>query len=187
MAEISNIADKTKLPASVERFVLHWGDLGSEWGVNRSVSQIQALLYLSDKPLTAEDIADQLGMARSNVSTSLKELLAWTLIRRIPMRNDRRDHYEAEVDLWEMAAKIAAGRKAREIDPAITALDSCVKDAEADKQVSPVARKRLKNMQVFLRDVDRWYGQMLAMPSGKRDLVLKLGSKILSYLPTPKS
>jgi DNA-binding transcriptional regulator GbsR (MarR family) len=186
MTEISNFAEKTKLPEALERFVLHWGDLGSEWGVNRSVSQIQALLYLSDKPLTAEDIAEQLGMARSNVSTSLKELLVWGLIRRVPVRNDRRDHYEAEVDLWEMAAKIAAGRKAREIDPAIAALNSCVEDAERDKAVSSTARNRLKNMQVFLRDVDRWYGQMLAMPSGKRDLVLKLGSKILSYLPAPK-
>lgn len=187
---MTGLTDKTsiaKLPEPVERFILQWGDLGGQWGVNRSVSQIQALLYLSEKPLTAEQIAEQLGMARSNVSTSLKELLSWNLIRRVPMRNDRRDHYEAEVDLWEMAAKIAAGRKAREIDPAMAILSSCVAEAKTDKAVSATARKRLGDMHGFMQDVDRWYAQMLSMPRAKRDIVLKLGSKILSYLPGSKS
>lgn len=92
---MTEITDIRELPAAVERFVLHWGDMGSHWGVNRSVSQIHALLYLSERPLTAEDIAEALGMARSNVSTSLKELLAWNLIRRVPLNGDRRDHFEA--------------------------------------------------------------------------------------------
>jgi DNA-binding transcriptional regulator GbsR (MarR family) len=184
MTEISEIQ---KLPAPVERFVLQWGDLGGQWGVNRSVSQIQALLYLSDRPMTAEEISEKLGMARSNISMSLKELLSWNLIRRVPMRNDRRDHYEAETDLWEMAARIAAGRKAREIDPAIAVLKSCVADAASDADVTPLARKRLNDMHAFMQDVDRWYGQMLAMPRAKRDLVLKLGAKIVSFLPGAKS
>ena len=102
---------------AVERFVLHWGDMGSRWGINRSVAQIHALLYLAERPLTAEDIADTLGMARSNVSNSLKKLGAWKLIRRAPVMGDRRDHYEAETDLWEMVSRIAQGRKEREIDP----------------------------------------------------------------------
>src|SRR3982750_2519472 len=110
MTEISE-----KSPAAVERFVLHWGDMGGQWGVNRSVAQIHALLYLSDRPLTAEAIADTLGMARSNVSNSLRELLAWKLVRRAPLLGDRRDHYEAETDLWEMVTRIAQGRKEREI------------------------------------------------------------------------
>ena len=101
---------KKKLPAVVERFILHWGDMGDEWGVNRSVSQIHGLLYLSDRPLTAEDIAASLGIARSNVSNSLKELLAWNLIRRVPIAGDRRDHYEAETDVWEIAARVVEGR-----------------------------------------------------------------------------
>ena len=113
---------KKKLPAAVERFVLHWGDMGDEWGVNRSVSQIHGLLYLSEIPMTADDIADTLGMARSNVSNSIRELLSWNLIRRVPIMGDRRDHYEAETDIWEVAARIAAGRKEREIDPAVEAL-----------------------------------------------------------------
>src|SRR6516165_6236927 len=100
---MTEITDKpATLPPAVERFVLQWGDMGGHWGVNRSVSQIHALLYLSERPLTAEDIADELGLARSNVSNSIKELLTWNLIRRIPVKGDRREHFEAEADVWEM-------------------------------------------------------------------------------------
>src|ERR1700686_4132828 len=130
MTEISN-TQKT-LPAAVERFILHWGDMGGQWGVNRSVSQIHALLYLSERPLTAEEIAETLGLARSNVSNSIKELLAWSLIRRVPVRGDRREHFEAEADIWEMFTRIAAGRKERELDPAIAALRACVVEAQED-------------------------------------------------------
>src|ERR1700722_18880030 len=121
---------KKKLSPAVERFILHWGDMGDQWGVNRSVSQIHGLLYLAEAPMTAEDIADRLGMARSNVSNSIKELLAWNLIRRVPILGDRRDHFEAETDIWEMVARIAAGRKEREFDPALKALRACVAEAE---------------------------------------------------------
>src|SRR5436309_15299837 len=112
--------------------------MGDEWGVNRSVSQIHGLLYLAEAPMTAEDIAETLGLARSNVSNSIKELLAWNLIRRVPMRGDRREHFEAEADVWEMFIRIAAGRKEREIDPAIAALKFCVSAADADAKVHPV-------------------------------------------------
>jgi DNA-binding transcriptional regulator GbsR (MarR family) len=114
----------------VEQFVLRWGDMGTQWGVNRSVAQIQALLFLSERPLTAEDIAAKLGMARSNVSNSLKELLAWKLIHRVPVLGDRRDHYEAEADLWQMATKVAQGRKAREIDPMVAAIGAAMQDID---------------------------------------------------------
>src|SRR3954467_8577541 len=102
-----------KLAPAVERFVLQWGDMGDEWGVNRSVSQIHGLLYLAEEPMTAEDIADTLGMARSNVSNSIKELLSWNLTRRVPIRGDRRDHFEAETDIWQVPARIAPSRKER--------------------------------------------------------------------------
>src|SRR5918996_2667574 len=109
MSEIYVMTETTvesqKLAPAVERFVLHWGDMGSQWGVNRSVSQIHALLYLSERPLTAEDIADTLGLARSNVSNSIRELMAWDLIRRVPVKGDRRDHFEAETDLWEISMR----------------------------------------------------------------------------------
>jgi DNA-binding transcriptional regulator GbsR (MarR family) len=184
MTEITEINVKT--PVSIERFILHWGDMGAQWGVNRSVSQIQALLFVSSEPLTAEDISERLNMARSNVSNSLKELLSWNLIRRVPVMNDRRDHYEAEVDVWEIASRIAAGRKAREIDPALVTLRICVSEAEADDSISILARQRLQQMLAFTEQVDRWYGQMLSLPRGKRDLLLRLGAKIASYLPGGK-
>src|SRR6202522_3120472 len=114
---MTEITDKKKLPAAVERFVLHWGDMGDEWGVNRSVSQIHGLLYLAEAPMPADDIADTLGMARSNVSNSIKELLAWNLIRRVPIMGDRRDHFEAETDIWEVAARGGARREERGKEP----------------------------------------------------------------------
>jgi DNA-binding transcriptional regulator GbsR (MarR family) len=175
-----------ELPAAIERFILNWGDMGGSWGVNRSVSQIHALLYLSNAPLTAEDIADTLDMARSNVSSSLKELLSWGLVRRVPMRADRRDHYEAETDIWEIFARIAAGRKEREIDPAIAALRSCVTDAEADRAVHPVARERLKTMLEFTETVDRWYAQMTKVPRPKLLALLRLGSRVINLLPSAR-
>ncbi len=117
---MTEITDRPKpLRPAVERFVLKWGEMGGEWGVNRSVAQIQALLYLSCDPLSAEDIAEALSIARSNVSTSLKELLGWGLIKRVNVRGDRRDFYEAEADMWEIVTRIAIGRKSREIDPVI--------------------------------------------------------------------
>src|SRR5207244_9522414 len=123
---MTEITAKKKLPAVVERFILHWGDMGDQWGVNRSVSQIHGLLYLAEAPMTAEDIAETLGMARSNVSNSIKELLAWNLIRRVPILGDRRDHFEAETDSWEVAARIAGRRKEGEIDPGVVAVSAFV-------------------------------------------------------------
>src|SRR5258708_15905832 len=155
---------KKKFPAVVERLILQWGDMGDQWGVNRSVSQIHGLLYLAEAPMTAEDIADTLGLARSNVSNSIKELLAWNLIRRVPILGDRRDHFEAETDIWEVAARIAAGRKEREIDPAVDALRACVSDAADDPTISPVASKRLKEILAFTELVDPSYTHMLKVP-----------------------
>jgi DNA-binding transcriptional regulator GbsR (MarR family) len=176
-----------KLAPAIERFVLQWGDMGDEWGVNRSVSQIHGLLYLSEEPLTAEDIAEQLGMARSNVSNSIKELLSWNLIRRVPILGDRRDHFEAETDIWEVAARIAAGRKQREIDPAIEALRACVADAADDPKISQLASKRLKEMLLFTETVDGWFTQMLKVPRPKLIALMRLGGRIVSLLPSGSS
>jgi DNA-binding transcriptional regulator GbsR (MarR family) len=184
---MTEVSDRTRqLPAPLERFILHWGDMGGQWGVNRSVSQIHALLYLSEQPLTADDIAAALGLARSNVSNSLKELLAWNLIRRVPIRGDRREHFEAETDLWEIATRIAAMRKEREIDPAIATLRACVADAEGDPTVHAVAAKRLKDMLAFVDMVDRWYAQMFMVPKAKLAALIRLGTRIVSLLPGGK-
>ena len=185
---MTEITDITKpLPPAIERFVLKWGDMGGQWGVNRSVSQIQALLYLSERPLTAEEIADQLGIARSNVSNSLKELIALNLIRRVPVRGDRRDHYEAESDIWELVTRIALARKAREIDPVIATLRDCLAEAERDRAVPPLAKKRLSDMLEFTTSVDRWFSQMLSVPRGKLKVFLKLGAKVAALLPAGRA
>ena len=173
----------TKLPTPVERFVLHWGEMGGFWGVNRSVAQIHAVLMTAERPLTAEDLAGTLQMARSNVSTSLKELLNWNLVRRVPIRGDRRDHFEAETDVWEVASRIAAGRKAKEIDPALVTLRACVAEAEGDPTVHPVALQRLKDMLEFTETIDRWYGQIITVARPKLMALLKLGARIAALIP----
>ena len=171
-----------KLPPAVEQFVLRWGDMGGQWGVNRSVAQIQALLFLSDRPLTAEDIADTLGMARSNVSNSIRELLSWKLIRRVPVLGDRRDHYEAEADLWQIMTHIARGRKEREIDPAVAALRHVLETADDDPQISATARTRLKEMQSFLGTLDTWFSQMVTVPPATLMALMKLGTRVVSLV-----
>jgi DNA-binding transcriptional regulator GbsR (MarR family) len=179
---MTEITVESNLPPAVERFILHWGDMGGQWGVNRSVAQIHALLYLSERPLTAEEIAETLGMARSNVSNSLKELIVWKLIRRVPVFGDRRDHYEAETDLWEMVTRIAQGRKEREIDPAAAALRACLAEAEGDRRVSPVARKRLAAMESFVATLNGWYDQMLNVPAPKLMALIKMGAKVANLV-----
>jgi DNA-binding transcriptional regulator GbsR (MarR family) len=179
---MTEIDDNTnKMPAAVEQFVLRWGDMGGQWGVNRSVAQIQALLFLSDRPLTAEDIADKLGIARSNISNSLKELLNWKLIRRVPVLGDRRDHYEAEADLWQMAAKVAQGRKEREIDPMVAAIHAGMAHID-DPAISPVVRQRLVQMNDFVTTVDTWYQQMLEVPPAQIMAFIRMGSKVVGLL-----
>jgi len=175
------------LPPAMIRFILHWGDLGSQWGVNRSVAQIHALLYLSEEPLNAERIADQLGLARSNVSTSIKELLNWQLIHRVPKFGDRRDHYAAETDIWEMVTRIARGRKAREVDPAEAALKAATAEADADAQISPVARQRLHAMLDFVTTMSRWHDEMIRMPKSTLMTFIKMGSKVTRFLGRDKN
>jgi DNA-binding transcriptional regulator GbsR (MarR family) len=171
-----------KLPPAVEQFVLRWGDMGGQWGVNRSVAQIQALLFLSDRPLTAEDIAETLGMARSNVSNSIRELLSWKLIRRVPVLGDRRDHYEAEADLWQIMTHIARGRKEREIDPAMAALRHVLETADGDPQITPMARARLREMQGFLATLDTWFSQMVTVPPATLMALMKLGTRVVNLV-----
>jgi len=181
MTEIS--ASKPTFPPAVERFVLHWGEMGTVWGVNRSIGQIHALLYLADKPMTAEDLAETLGLARSNVSNSLKELLQWNLIRRVSVLGDRRDFFEAEVDLWEMVARIAEGRKSRELDPTTTVLRQCVAEAEADRFMNVTSKQRISEMLAFCEMLDRWAMDMKKVPRSRLAQLMKLGSTILRFLP----
>src|ERR1700684_191995 len=163
MTETTDAIDS--LPGAVRRFVLEWGNLGERWGVNRSVSQIHALLYASKAPLAAEEIADVLGIARSNVSNSLRELQSWNIIRSVPILGDRRTFYTAETDLWNLVSRIAAGRKARELDPAAAALRDCVEMSRDDKSVDPVVQLRLREMLDFVERTSCWCDQLIVLPA----------------------
>jgi DNA-binding transcriptional regulator GbsR (MarR family) len=176
----------SKLPPSATEFILHWGNLGGQWGVNRSVAQIHALLFISDRPLHAEEVADLLGLARSNVSNSIKELLGWRLIERVPLLGDRRDHFTAEKDIWEMVTRIAAGRKAREVEPAEAALKACVARAANDPQLSSDAKERLSAMLDFVTTMSRWHDEMLSVPKPALMRLIKLGAgvtKLINWRP----
>jgi len=179
---MTEITDKTQIPEAVTRFILHWGDLGGTWGVNRTVAQIHALLYLTERPLNAEDIQTQLQVARSNVSNSLKELLALKLIKRQPVAGDRRDHFVAETDVWQVARHIAAARKAREIDPALATLTDCLAAAAGDHQVSNEQIKRLRDMHEFTATMDRWYTKMSSLPSSTLSRLVSMGDTVVRLL-----
>lgn len=176
MTEIT--VQKQPVSPAIERFILQWGDMGEAWGVNRSVSQIHALLYVADKPMTAEDIAGVLAMARSNVSTSLRELLGWNLIKRVPVLGDRRDYYEAESDMLEMIRRIATGRKARELDPALATLRECVAEAGRDRTVSPIAKARFKQMLDVMEGVDRSFAEVMRLPSPVLSRLIRMGGAV---------
>lgn len=177
---------KNSLPEPIERFVVHWGEMGTVWGVNRSVAQIHALLFVSDAPRTAEDIAESLNLARSNVSTSLRELQGWKLIRRVQVLGDRRDYFEAEADMFEMVRRIATGRKEREIDPTIALLRDCVADADADRRVSPLARKRLASMLDFMTTVEKGFDEIIRLPAPTLMRLISLGGAVAKFV-SPRS
>jgi len=132
--------------------------------------------------MNAEQISETLGIARSNVSNSLKELVSWRLIRRVPIPGERREHYEAETDVWEMVVRIAQGRKEREIDPAAAALRACMKQAETEDTIDPEVFRRLKSMDEFMKTADHWYEDMLTVPRPKLALLMKMGKRVISLL-----
>lgn len=185
MTEIT--VENDRLPAAIERFVVAWGEMGEVWGVNRSVSQIHALLYVSDRPLTAEDIAERLRLARSNVSTSLRELVGWSLIRRVSVLGDRRDFYEAEADVFEMVRRIAANRKHREIEPAIAALRQCLDAADGDPRVSAEVRGRFRAMLDFTEGVSRSFDEIIRLPTPVLSKLIKMGGAIARVAGLTKS
>jgi len=168
-------------------FILHWGEMGTQWGVNRSVSQVHALLYLSDRPLPADDICDQLNLARSNVSTALKELQGYGIVRRVHVETDRRDHFTAETDLWDMLMRIAAERKRREIDPTIALLGELAQRLAANKDAPPHIRARITRMHEFMSTLGGWYDQVRVLPKPTLVTLMKLGGKVARFLPGGKA
>src|SRR5437868_7483771 len=139
------------LTAVQQKFILHWGEMGTRWGINRTVAQIHALLYISPKPLHAEDIAETLTVARSNVSTSLKELQGWGIVRMVHVLGDKRDHFESMKDVWEMFRVVLDERKRREIDPTLIVLRECIAQADKEKNTSAHTRERLQALADFMK------------------------------------
>jgi len=147
------------------KFVVHWGEMGSAWGVNRTVSQIHALLFFHGRPLHAEEISETLGVARSNVSNSLKELVSWKLIRTTQVLGDRRDYFETSSDVWELFRTVVRERKEREFDPTTRML--------ADR-----VRETLKLMQAL----GSWSDEMLRLSPSTLEKVLRLGASVQKFV-----
>lgn len=170
------------LTPTLEQFILHWGEMGTRWGMNRSVSQIHALLYLAPKPITAEEIAETLSLARSNVSTCLKELQSWNLIQLTHVLGDRRDHFVAHTDLWDMSKVIIEQRKRREIDPTMSMLHQTMQQSEMDDAIDPGIRKRIQDMLEFMESLVCWYEQMSKLSNSKLISLVNMGGKIAKFI-----
>ena len=171
-----------ELTPVMEKFILHWGEMGTRWGINRTVAQIHALLFLSARPLNAEEIAETLGVARSNVSTSLKELQNWGIVRVAHVMGDRRDHFEAMKDVWEMFRTILDERKKRETDPTLHLLRDLSAQAHKSGAADPHVRDRLADMLSFMELMTQWYEQTRSMPIPAVKKLCKLGDKVTKLL-----
>ncbi|MGB5300961.1 MAG: MarR family transcriptional regulator [Thiogranum sp.] len=171
-----------KLTPVMQKYILHWGEMGTRWGVNRTVAQIHALLYLAPEPLHAEDITETLGVARSNVSTSLKELQSWQLVKVVHVMGDRRDHFESMKDQWDIFLVIMEQRKRREIDPTLTLLRECVLDADSDRHTPQEIKDRISGMLEFIETLTGWYEQMRTVPKGSLLSLMKMGGKVTKFL-----
>jgi len=167
-----------KLTPAVEKYVLHWGEMGTRWGTNRTVAQIHALLYLSPKPLTADDIVESLSIARSNVSTSIRELQSFGLIKMTHIMGDRRDYFEAIGDVWDLFTVIMDQRWRREISPTVTMLKGCVEEVEAEADTDELTKTRMRNMLDFLSEANDWYAQVRSIPESRIKKLMRLGAKV---------
>ena len=165
-----------------QKFILHWGEMGTRWGVNRTVAQIHALLFLANRPLTAEDIAETLGVARSNVSNSLKELQSWKLVRSTHLMGDRRDRFVELQDVWEIFRVIVEERKRREIDPTLTVLRECAIEGPQDRSLDALSLARMNEVLGFLDMLGASYDDYKHLPPATLQRFLKMGGKVARFL-----
>jgi DNA-binding transcriptional regulator GbsR (MarR family) len=175
-----------KLSPVAKRFILHWGEMGPKWGINRTVAQVHALLYLAPRALNAEEIGETLSIARSNVSTSLKELQGWGILRTVPKLGDRRDYFESMTDVWEMFRVIVDERKKRETDPTIDVLRQCVAETVENKKSDPVERERLGSMLEFFETMTLAYAQTQRLPTKALIKVMRMGDKLWKLIGAEK-
>ncbi len=172
----------TSLTPATEGFILHWGEMGTKWGINRTVAQIHALLYLAPEPCNAEQIAETLAVARSNVSNSLHELQSWGIVKVVHVMGDRRDHYESMKDVWEMFQIILDERKKREIDPTLTVLRDLTAKAQKSGAKDAYTHERLSDMLGFFESMTTWYAQIRRMPTGAFIKFVKMGDRVRKLL-----
>ncbi len=166
------------LSPAVKKYVLHWGEMGTRWGTNRTVAQIQALLYLSPEPLRADQICDLLSVARSNVSTSIRELQSYGLVRMTHLLGDRRDYFESIHDVWDLFRVIIEQRKQRELNPTLSMLRICAEEVEQEKGTNAVTKERIHNMLNFVETTSSWYDDIRDIPTSTLTKIMKLGKRI---------
>lgn len=166
------------LSPAVEKYVLHWGEMGTRWGTNRTVAQIQALLYLSPEPLTAEQICELLSVARSNVSTSIRELQSYGLVRMTHVLGDRRDYFESIHDVWELFRVIIEQRKQRELNPTLSMLRRCAEEVNGESDTDAATKARIHNMLEFVETISGWYEEINDIPTTTLKKLMKLGKGI---------
>ncbi|GMV98892.1 MAG: hypothetical protein AMXMBFR84_00320 [Candidatus Hydrogenedentota bacterium] len=165
-----------QLTPSMKKFILHWGEMGARWGVTRTVAQVHALLYVTAKPLPADEIAETLSIARSNVSTTLKELQGWGIVRVSHVMGDRREHFETVAGVWEMFMTILDERKHREMDPTIQILRESIEFARNEGNYQEY--ERLSELLEFFETMSRWYGQIRRMPTPMLRKLASMGDKM---------
>jgi DNA-binding transcriptional regulator GbsR (MarR family) len=175
-----------KLDPVTQRFILHWGEMGTRWGINRTVAQIHALLFISEKPLPAEEIAATLGIARSNVSNSLRELQNWRIVHVVHILGDRRDHFASMKDVFAMFRVIAHERKKREIDPTVRVLKECIAAAGKPKSAGAYTRERLSDLLQFFELTENAYGQLEKLPTPALLKLARISDKALKILRITK-
>jgi DNA-binding transcriptional regulator GbsR (MarR family) len=171
-----------KLSPVQQKFILHWGEMGTRWGINRTVAQIHALLFLSEEPLHAEDIVQALGVARSNVSSSLKELQGWGIVNMVHVMGDKRDHFESRQQVWDMFRIVLDERKKREIDPTVRMLQECLAAAGKDKETDAYTERKLRDLADFFETTTAWYAQIRQWPTGALARFVKAAGKIRRLL-----
>jgi DNA-binding transcriptional regulator GbsR (MarR family) len=165
-----------------QKFILHWGEMGTRWGINRTVAQVHALLFLAPNPVPADEIATTLSVARSNVSTSLRELQGWGIVRVVHVLGDRRDHFESIKDVWEIFRIVSEERKRREIDPTIRAIGECVAELKRNPAGDAFARERLESMLEFLTVMSGLFEEVMRMPMPALKGMGKLRGKVVTLL-----
>ena len=170
------------LPLIAQKFILHWGEMGTRWGINRTVAQVHALLFLSETALPADEIAQTLGVARSNISTSLRELQNWGIVRIVHVIGDRRDHFESIKDVYAMFRIIARERKKREIEPTLRVLRDCIDEASKPKAADAHTREKLADLLNFFEVATNAYDQLEKLPTPAVLKLAKLGDKAFKLL-----